>query len=142
MSTTPDRQPDEHSLSLSLASRKDYITRTPICVLDPSAGPQNLGVMLAPNGNNVADLRVLCDRGATMSCNIVASPLLQGEVWTAYLHMLRPSMKYALGGTTFTVSNGAKIDNSYLSTDKKIKPLYYIPTSSEIVVYAVWSSPL
>jgi hypothetical protein len=48
-----------------------------ISATHPSEGPQNLGMMLAPDGNNIHYCTALCTKGSTLSRNIVASPLSQ-----------------------------------------------------------------
>ena len=110
------RKMSEQQLHISLTSGGNYTTHTRIHQRNPSEGPRNLGVMLAPDGNNSHDCTALCTKGSTLSRNIVASPLSRGKVRTAYSLMLWPSMKYALGATTFLVVDGAKIDNSCLPT--------------------------
>jgi Reverse transcriptase (RNA-dependent DNA polymerase) len=104
----------EQPLTISLFSGGNPNDITTILQKDPSDGPRNLGVMLAPDGNNTNDLTALCTKGSSVSSNIAASPLSRGEVRFAYFRMLRPSMRYALGATTFTQPECHKIDRSYL----------------------------
>jgi hypothetical protein len=68
-------QPSEMNTSITLTSGSNYQDSIPIVQSCPSEGHCNLGAWLAPDGNNVADLRVLCNTGKTMSTNIAASHL-------------------------------------------------------------------
>jgi hypothetical protein len=82
----------------------------------PSEGRHNLGAWLAPDGNNVVDLSVLCSKGKMMSTNIAASHLQREEVSIAYKMMLCPAMKYSLSCTTLSHPECNTVDRSYLLT--------------------------
>ena len=102
--------------SISLTSGSNYQDSIPIVQSCPSEGRRNLGAWLAPDGNNVADLRVLCSKGKAMSTNIAASHLQREEVSIAYKMMLRPAMKYSLSCTTLSHPECDMVDRSYLPT--------------------------
>ena len=75
-----------------------------------------MGAWLAPDGNNVVDLSVLCSIGINMSTNIAASHLKCEEVSIAYKMMLCPAMKYSLSCTTLSHPESDMVDRSYLPT--------------------------
>ena len=95
-------------------SGSNYQDSIPIVQSCPSEGRRNLGAWLAPDGNNVTDLRVLCSKGKTMSTNIAASHLQREEVSIAYKMMLCSAMKYSLTCTTLSHSECDMVDRSYL----------------------------
>ena len=115
---------DEHTLhapstlgtSIQLTSGNDYNTFTPIVQSHPSEGRRNLGAWIAPDGNNSADLQILCGKGLSMSINIAASHLQRHEVILAYKMMLQPAMKYTLSSTTLNTLECTQVDRSYLPT--------------------------
>ena len=102
--------------SISLTSGSNYQDSIPIVQSCPSEGRRNLGAWLAPDGNNGADLRVLCSKGKTMSTNIAASHLQREEVSIAYKMMLHPAMKYSLSCTTLSHPECDMVDRTYLPT--------------------------
>ena len=83
---------DEHTLhvpstlgtSIQLTSGNDYNSFTPIVQSHPPEGQRNLGAWIALDGNNSADLQILCGKGLSMSVNIAASHLQRHEVILAY----------------------------------------------------------
>ena len=102
--------------SISLSSGNNYTTCVPILQSSTSEGKRNLGVWLAPDDNNKADLEILYSKGRTMSMHIAVSQLKRHEVAIAYKMVLRPAMKYSLSSTTLTTQECAKVDRSYLPT--------------------------
>ena len=74
---------DEHKLkdpvdlktSIQLTSGNNYNDHISIVQSGPSEGMRNLGAWIAPDGNNAADLTVLCTKGHSISINIAASQL-------------------------------------------------------------------
>ena len=104
------------STSISLSSGNNYTNRVPILQSSTSEGKHNLGAWLAPDGNNKADLEILCSKGRSMSMHIAVSQLKRHEVAIAYRMMLRPAMKYTLSSTTLTTQECTKVDRSYLPT--------------------------
>ena len=77
---------------------------------------RNLGAWIAPDGNNTADLEILCRKGLSTSHNIAASYLQRHEVMLAYKLMLLRVMKYTLSSTTVSRSECIQVDRSYLPT--------------------------
>ena len=55
--------PTAMSTSISLSSGNNYKNCFPILQSSTSEGKHNLGVWLAPDGNNKADLEILCSKG-------------------------------------------------------------------------------
>ena len=94
--------PRAMSTSMSLSSGNNYTTCVPILQSSTSEGRHNLRAWLAPDGNNKADLEILCSKGRSMSMHIAVSQLKRHEVAIAYKMMLRPEMKYMLCSTTLT----------------------------------------
>ena len=115
---------DEHTLcspsmiktNIALTSRNMYHRHMDIAQSAPSEGQHNLGAWIAPDGNNAADLEILCKKGHSISHNIGASHLQRHEVMLAYKMMLCPAMKYTLCSTTLSRSECSQVDRSYLPT--------------------------
>jgi hypothetical protein len=61
--------------SIQLTAGSNYNDHIPIGQSGPSEGQCNLGAWIAPDGNNAADLTVLCNKGLSLSINIAASQL-------------------------------------------------------------------
>ena len=74
---------DEHTLStstamstsISLSSGNNFTKHVSILQSSTSEGKCNLGAWLAPDGNNKADLEMLCSKGRSMSIHITVSQL-------------------------------------------------------------------
>ena len=79
---------DEHKLkdpvdlktSIQLTSSNNFNDHMSKVQSGPSEGQRNLGAWIAPDGNNNADLTVLCTKGHSMSINIATSQLQCHEV--------------------------------------------------------------
>ena len=90
---------DEHTLcppsmiktDIALTSGNMYHRHMAIAQIAPSEGRRNPGAWIAPDGNNAADLEILCKKGHSMSHNIAVSHLQCHEVMLAYQMMLCPA---------------------------------------------------
>ena len=85
---------------IALTSGNMYHRHMAIAQSATSERRRNLGAWIAPDGENAADLEILCKKGHSMSHNIAASHLQHHEVMLAYKMMLPPAMKYTLSSTT------------------------------------------
>jgi hypothetical protein len=101
---------------IALTSGNMYHRHIDIAQSVPSEGRCNLGAWIAPDGNNAADLEILCKKGNSMSHNIAVSHLQRHEAMLAYKMMLHPAMKYTLSSTTLSRSECTQVDRSYLPT--------------------------